>query len=57
MVYMNILSELFENYITINYKDWFHNSLHDRNNVCANYQNVTGDDIIKRRELYIQKYH
>ena len=55
MVYMNLLSELFEDSIKINYTEWYYNSLYDRNNSFENYINITGDDIIKRREIYVQK--
>ena len=55
MIYMNILSELFEDSITINYDDWYHNSNYDRNDSISNYQDATGDDFVERRKLYVEK--
>lgn len=55
MIYMNLLSELFEDSITINYNEWYHHGIYDTNNSFENYSLVTGDDLVKRRELYVQK--
>lgn len=55
MVYMNILSELFEDSITIDYNQWYHNSLYDRNDSISNYKEITGDDFVERRKLYVEK--
>jgi hypothetical protein len=55
MIYMNILSELFEDSITIDYNYWYHNSRNYRNDSFENYNNITGDNFVERRKLYIEK--
>lgn len=55
MINMNILSELFEDSITINYDDWYHNSVYDRNNSISNYNEINNDDFVERRKLYVEK--
>ncbi len=55
MVYMNILSELFEDSITINYNDWCRHGTYYRNESISNYNDATGDDFVERRKLYVEK--